>query len=138
MTFASRLLAQGIELVLRGNRLWVWPAKAHQHLTDEDKEFMREHRDDLKALAASKVLPEATVVWAPPSTVEAASPTPQPAAEVPHCPYCGARRCVGMESPWYRLLHWDAPEEVARRDRDASAVMLRMMRFGHPHLGDPS
>jgi hypothetical protein len=73
LAFAQGLLGRGIEIVLRGNRLWIWPREAFPHLTEAEHSYLREHRDDLKEIARSKALPETTVVWTKPT-----APTPSP------------------------------------------------------------
>lgn len=127
LTFATGLLARGIELVLRNNRLWLWPAKAYKHLTTTERDFIREHRVDLKALAAAKLLPETTVVWQPPNAVtDAHESAPSLGAS---CVYCG-RPCVGADHDAYRTLHHNDPAEIARRDAEATATMYRTMTHG--------
>ena len=51
----------------RGRRLHVWPAKAWDHLTEAEHEYIDTHREELKELTRAKALPETTVVWSPPS-----------------------------------------------------------------------
>ena len=127
LTFARGLLGRGIELILRGNRLNVWPAKAYPHLTDGEREFIREHREELKELTAARVLPETTVVWSAPSTTAPLTPPS------PTCPHCG-RVCVG-ESHWaYRTLHALDASEIERRRADATAVMNRQFGKMSPYL----
>ena len=120
--FAEGLLARGIELVQRGDRLHVWPGKAYRSLTDAERAFIREHRAELKELAASHALPEAVVVWRHngPPTPTADAPVPAPP---PDCPFC-QRPCVGPEHPAFRVLHWLDPQEQARRTLAASAWMF--------------
>lgn len=129
LTFACDLLSRGIELVLRGNRrrLHVWPARAFRFLTDDERAFIKEHRDELKALAEAKVLPETTVTWHPPGEAPTtAEPPPDAALIVPICSYC-ERPCVGADHAAYRLLHFHDPAEIGRRDREATALMRRMV-----------
>ena len=45
----------------------------------------------------------------------------------------GGGPCVGTHHEFYRTLHYLDPEETARRQTEATAVMLKMMRFGHPN-----
>jgi hypothetical protein len=133
LTFATGLLAQGIEILVRNNRLWVWPAKAFAHLTDTERAFIQQHRDELKDLAESKVLPETTVVWsAAVSDAPIGQPARQPTVAPAPCSYCG-RACVGPDHHAYEVLHYDDPAEVARRDQEATKVMMRMVRFGNPY-----
>jgi hypothetical protein len=123
LTFAQALLDRGMELLIRKNRLYVWPGKAYKRgLSAAERDYIREHRAELKELAASGALPETTVVWQPPTT-----PAPPPCA--PRCAYCG-RPCVGPYHWAYRLLHHTDPTEVARRDAEATADMFAMLRRG--------
>src|SRR5262245_2869637 len=116
LLFAHGLRDRGIEFVLRGSRqrLHVWPKKAYPHLTTEEQAFIREHTEELKALALAHALPETTVVWQPPT----AAPTPRPDPSPPACSYC-MRPCVGSQHPAYPVLHYDDPTEIARRDSHA-------------------
>src|SRR5262249_23723106 len=96
LVFAQDLLARGIELLVRNNRLHVWPAKAHRYLTAEERAFLKTHRAALKELATAKVLPEATVVWTPPGEqrdtlpVSMSAPSAPPSITTPSVP-----------RPWY-------------------------------------
>jgi hypothetical protein len=53
----------------------------------------------------------------------ASASTPAPA---PECEYCGPR-CVGPEHPAYSVLHWNDPLEVQRRDKEATAAMIKQL-----------
>ena len=53
----------------------------------------------------------------------------KPKEPVTPCPYCG-RKCVGVEHSAYPTLHFLDPLEVAKRDAEATAEMLKMIRFG--------
>ncbi|MEO8680155.1 MAG: hypothetical protein ABI665_13975, partial [Vicinamibacterales bacterium] len=141
--FATGLLARGIEFVLRQNgRLHVWPAKAYPYLTDAERDFIREHRAELKALATSKALPETTVVWYPPtdavtdpapaapSPPVAPAPAPLPAPVAPPCVYCGQSPCIGPDHHAYSVLHANDPREIKRLDEAATAVMFKMTGVG--------
>lgn len=151
-TWAEQLLARGIEIVLStSGRLRVWPVAAFRHFTDTERDFYHTHRAELKELAESKVLPEATVVWSSPSEAsDAAKPAPpgsrghrppssasSPSAPgtratfTESCVYCGDRPCVGETHHAYRALHWNSESEIERRREEATAVMLRTM--GQPY-----
>jgi hypothetical protein len=58
--------------------------------------------------------------------------TPMPAPEI-ICPYC-RRKCVGPDHVAYETLHWDDPTEVKKRDKNATAVMLRQIGKPNPWL----
>jgi hypothetical protein len=135
--FAKRLLAQGIELVVqRGKRLHVWPPKAYPYLTDADREYIREHRAELKALVAARVLPEATVVWEPPASFVTKQAGEQPdlvgapllSSPDPPCPYCLQSPCVGEEHRHYWVLHWNDPREIERRAIKAAIIYRDTLR----------
>jgi hypothetical protein len=55
----------------------------------------------------------------------------QPAPD-PICEYCH-RVCVGPKHHAYDVLHWKDPEEIKRRDAEATAVMMKMMKYGNPY-----
>jgi len=63
-----------------------------------------------------------------PNPVPGAASPVGPAPE-PGCPYC-RRECVGPDHPAFAVLHWSDPEEIKRRDAEATAVMLKTMRHG--------
>jgi hypothetical protein len=122
VAFAEGLLQRGIEVVLRGNRLHVWPGKAYKHLTDAEREFINVNRDALKELARSHALPETTVVWQQPPT-----PTPTPTATQPEsCPYCWGT-CVGTSHEFYKTFHFLDPREVERRNAAATRLMMHQV-----------
>jgi hypothetical protein len=136
LDFAKQLLSRGIEILVRNNRLWIWPPKAHAHLTSVERTFIDEHREELKELARSHALPEATVVWTPPTAtdngirqrtppMEAA--TSATAKSAPLCAWCGNRPCVGKDSRWYHAFHWNAADEIARRDAEATRLMYHQI-----------
>lgn len=55
--FVTGLAAQGVTLAVRNGRLWVLPATAFSGLTTAQKEFIRDHREELKTLARAGGLP---------------------------------------------------------------------------------
>ena len=59
---------------------------------------------------------------------ELLKPTPVLAPESV-CAYC-RRACVGPDHIAYEVLHWSDPIEVARRQKEATAVMYRMVGEG--------
>ena len=128
IAFASALLDRGIELILRNNgRLHVWPARAYKYLSDAERDFIRVHRAELKALAAAKALPETTVVWQPPTEAPDPAPTPE------LCQYCHQpiERCAAIKATrpdaWCALHHND-PAEVERRRERADREMYESFR----------
>jgi hypothetical protein len=134
--FVADLLQHGIELVIRNNVLRRWPRKTA--LTELQQAFVREHEAELKALARAGLT---TVSDTNPDTVARAvarlksydGPAETTAASAPAhaaCPYCN-RPCIGADNRWFRVLHWHDPAEVARRNAEATAVMLKQMPFGH-------
>jgi hypothetical protein len=56
-----------------------------------------------------------------------AAPAPEP------CPYCNRAPCIGKDHHAYEVLHWNDPEEIKRRDAEATAVMMKMVRYGNPY-----
>ena len=128
--FARAFLDRGVEFTVSLNgRLQLWPPKAYSYLTNEERAFIREHRAELRALAASKALPETTVTWNPNGVI---APVSAPAAEItrpsaPPCPYCGASPCVGPEHEAYPALHFLDPVEAKRRAEYHTAVARKMI-----------
>lgn len=121
-TFVDGLLSRGMELLIRNNRLWIWPVDAYKFLTDDEHQFLRDHRRELKELVRSG-LPETQVIWCPPTTdtaPEQKSSTPPPIAGCAFC--CGP--CVGDAHHAYSTLHFCDPKQIAERQRRAAAVML--------------
>lgn len=109
---ADYLFAKGMELTLRGNRLFVWPAKGWKQLTDAERALIKQHREALKALVRANQHPKLPDDFA----AENHHPDfalPQPAAHV--CVYCGGRPCVGADHFSFRNLHWNDPAEAERR-----------------------
>jgi hypothetical protein len=129
--FIDRLLARGIEILLKGNRLRVWPPRAYTHgLTDAERDYLRAHAPELKELIRTQGHRETNVTWQDPSKPTSPNPrdsSPSPKSAPLHCPYCGERPCVGADSPWFRILHWHEPTEIARRDAEATEEMMQMI-----------
>jgi hypothetical protein len=136
-TFAQSLLDRGIELIIRGNRLHVWPKQAYPYLTAEERDFLSAHRAELKAIAA--LGRETTVVWQPPrrdqqsaqSTPTPATPTPTP-MPVECCPYCRKplAECAEMRTSRpvvYAALHYDSPAFVLQRREFETRVMQQQI-----------
>ena len=123
--FAEQLLTRGIELILRGNRLHVWPGRAYKHLTDAEREFINVNRGALKELARSRALPETTVVWQPPTATTATTLTAT-ATQPESCPYCWGT-CVSPSHEFYKTFHFLDPIEVARRDAAATRLMMHQV-----------
>jgi hypothetical protein len=134
--FIDQLLARGIEVYLPKDRLRIWPPRAYTHgLTDAERDYLRAHAPELKELIRTHGHRETAVHWndptrSPSPNLRDSSPSPKSAPL--HCPYCGPRQCVGQDSPWFRILHHNDPAEVARRDAEATAEMMKMV--GRPHV----
>lgn len=133
-TFAAALRARGIELVLRRNRLAVWPVRAYSHgLSDAERAYIPLHRAELRALVRGG-LPEATVPWRESSGPEPPGAAPKP--DVLACPFCYRAPCIGRGHPAFDTLHApDAQEQQRRhteqRERDKKEWEMRQ-RFGLP------
>ncbi|HXG90538.1 MAG TPA: hypothetical protein VNJ02_19610 [Vicinamibacterales bacterium] len=127
--FTSQLLARGIELIVRGNRLRVWPGRAHKYgLTDSERAFLHAHRYELKALAGT--FPEATVVWTRDAPLPV-DPEPEPEPVMWTADYarriteadviaaCGTAQPLGMSKreAYEHAREWLA-EQHATRDRE--------------------
>jgi len=71
-----------------------------------------------------------------PDARQSAAPAPEPEAPLPPCPHCGRTpvRCAELKQnalDQWRVLHGNDPAEVERRDAEATAVMMKMVRHGH-------
>ena len=134
LTFATRFLARGMEFIVRNNRLRLWPAKAHRYLTDGELAFIKAHRDELKALAASKALPETTVTWTPPGEATAL-PAPEEPAPPVVCPYCLRSPCIGPDHQRLSRVARERPcaPRQGSHGRDAQDGPLRRL-LGGPML----
>jgi hypothetical protein len=135
LTFANSLLAQGIEVHRRANgRLYLWHADgdAFKRLSHADRATFAALRAELKELVATGLAPR---LPEPGDTAsgEAVAITevrePAPSADAFACGFC-RRDCVGQDHPAYRVLHWDDPTEVARRDAAATALMRKRVAYG--------
>lgn len=104
-TWISQLHARGITVGLRGNRLWLQPASAYKQLTDEELLFLRHNREAIKLAVREG--------------------TPRRAAEP-----LKAAEPVKCDPEIERIVNWHTPEEVERREREATALM--MSRLGRP------
>lgn len=71
-----------------------------------------------------------------------AQPSPQPVRPEPvpdtadaadACAFCYQTPCIGPEHPAFATLHSQDPLEIAKRHKEATAVMLKMMKFGNPY-----
>ena len=126
--FAQQLLARGMELTLRNERLRVWPGKSYKQLTDAERAFIDAHRNELKDMVRAGLqpkLPDDFVIAAPDAANHPDFAPPPPAPALVGCVYCGQSPCIGADHPAYRVLHWNDPAEVERRRRDAVAATLR-------------
>jgi len=150
--FAEGLLKRGIELVVRNNRLRVWPAQAYSQLSADEIAYLAAHRIELKQLAKDNVLSETTVAQdgaesasqplqtvLPPCRVHPPDDaTDRPARAVmrtppanldPYCPFCDHRPCVSPSHPLFGVLHRNDPAEITRRIEHATAIMMRRLRI---------
>ena len=99
--------------MLRGNRLHIWPSRAYRGLSDADRDYIKSHRDELRALVRAG-LPETTVVWQPPDPARDA----RLALEIEH-----AHRDATLKDQnpdvWL-VLHGNEPDSVALRTQRAT------------------
>jgi hypothetical protein len=123
------LAACGVSVSLRKNRLWLQPASAYRHLTDDQLIYLRHHRDEIKAAVRGNA------VDSPVSKPdESFQPREDVAPAKPLCRYCGNRSCVGSDHPAYATFHYLDPIEVKKRNDYATAVMLKQMFKTSPLL----
>lgn len=75
--------------------------------------------------------PPRTITPDPPaSIINAPIDVAPPSTSEPRCEFC-CGRCVGQDHADFITLHWLDPTEIARRDREATQLMLHMIPFGH-------
>lgn len=126
--FAAALRGRGIELVLRRNRLAVWPVRAYRlGLVDAERDYLAAHRDELKELVRGG-LPETTVAWREPGVDEAQLPPDRATrleAELDLARRDAALREQNLDA--WLVVHGNEPEAAAARDAEATAVMRRMV-----------
>jgi hypothetical protein len=91
-------------------------------LTDTELAFLREHRDAIKELVR-RGLPALEVEHAT-TPCEPETPTVAPAAARP-VDRDARLKALNLDS--WRAIHWNDPEEVERRDQEATAVMLHQV-----------
>jgi hypothetical protein len=128
--FAAALRAKGIELIVRGNRLSVWPKGAWTGgLDDANRNYIRDHRAELKALVLAG-LPETTVVWQPANAVADAAPqrSNTPVEPSPPCQGCDRSPCVGPDHWAFDTLHPNDVVVVQRELRTYTEQMTASMR----------
>jgi hypothetical protein len=87
---------------------------------------------DAKLTSTQPLADDSDVVREPGKAGDAVPPRESPAsAAVPAadvtCPYCRRSACLGADHPEFRVLHWDDPDEVKRRDQEATAIMLHQI-----------
>jgi hypothetical protein len=113
------LAARGVAVSIRNGRLWLQPASAYHALSDDEVLVLRHHRQAIKdAIKAGVSLDVARV-----TPTEKPTPAPEPP-----CAYCGQAPCIGPEHYAYQTLHANDPVEVARRDKEATRVMMAQIR----------
>jgi hypothetical protein len=84
--FAQRLLAKGIELTLRHNRLGVWPGKMWKRLTDADRAFIDAHRYELKDMVRAGEQPRLPDDYVAPSVDTVTGPRHPDSVDAPREP----------------------------------------------------
>jgi hypothetical protein len=123
------LAARGVSVSLRGNRLELHPPTAYKALTDAELITLRHHREDIKAVVRAGLPSEASAMPAGNAAVSTPAPAPVPD---PICPYCHQplTRCAQIKETRldaWQALHYSDPEEVKRRDAEATAVMMHQI-----------
>lgn len=118
-SLVAELLALGFQFKLVGNRLRVspWPA-----LTDEQKAACRMYRSEIKELVRAG-LPEVPLAPKSEATVTVSAPKtekPEPRAALPE--------------EIRRIVEWNDPAEVQRRDDDATREMFSTLGLMSPYL----
>jgi hypothetical protein len=82
---------------------------------------------------AARLLPDPVPSVAPPGLHVAPAPEPEEPPPPDQCPYCHQTPCIGPTHHGYSTLHFMDPLEIEKRDKEATAVMLKMMPFKNPY-----
>jgi hypothetical protein len=125
MNFAHALLAKGMELTLRKDRLHVWPKHSYSRLTQDERNFLNQYRDDLRDMVRAGLqprLPDDVIVNSPNATDHPDFAPPTEPAPPERCVYCGQSPCVGPNHQSFRVLHWRDPAEIERRRQEARRI----------------
>jgi hypothetical protein len=111
-----RALAQrGITFICRGEQLKLKPTRLYKTLSDDELSVLRHCREEIKAIVRNGLLPVVACQTAAPTPV-AERPKPEISEHV------------------RRIIFWDSPEERARRNAEATAVMMRQLGKPSPYL----
>lgn len=118
--FVAALRARGVALVVKDNRLRLVPWASFGGLSADERAALKTHRAEIKSIVANT--PTAHEVGArdtpPEPPVQTAGPEPDdPDAELKKHNLAA-----------WRVIHGNEREEIERRNRDATAVMYRMVR----------
>lgn len=133
--WVEALTSRGVTLRLRGKgqRLELVPARAYGELSDDELLTLRHHREAIKKVVGERYAGKAQGATVTPdcaSFVARADPVPPTP-----CPYCHQppAACAATKTDWlevWRDLHSLDPDEIARKNAEATAVM--MMQVGRP------
>jgi hypothetical protein len=124
------LARRGISVTVVNNRLRTDPPKAYAQLTDIELLFLRHNKVAIKLAVVNGSVALSDAPPTPPQEIHAPT-TEQPAqpSTDAHCEYCrySLARCAALKDTRldiWRLLHFRDPEEIARKNREATEVML--------------
>ena len=143
MDALNALRQRGVSFTVVNNRLRVHPKHAYKTLRDEEREFLRLNRSAIKARVLSGLPPLAAPVAAngtDDSQRHNPTQTPLPFAELERERAAERERIerelraeraraardayIKQHDPeTWRLLHFNDPDEILRRNNDATAVM---------------
>lgn len=123
--FAATLLARGVTMQVRNNRLTFKPASAYRNLSDDERAVLRHHRPAIKALVIAGLPPLPTP-----------SPTPEPVVwtadyarritEADVVTVCGSTQPAGMtrQQAYEKTREVLAEREKRQRVADATQAMF--------------
>jgi len=128
----NALRQRGLSFSVRNNRLRVHPKHAYKTLSDEERTFLKRNRSAIKDVVLRGLPPLAAPVAA---TIETDSQqhhpiqTGLPVTQIVHELRAARARAerdayIKQHDPeTWRVLHFNDPDEIARRNNEATAVM---------------
>jgi hypothetical protein len=122
--FVAALRARGVTLTLKGNRLHLYPWDSYRRLSPDELMTLKEHRAEIKAV----VRDAPTAHEDDASNTIGTRPVQEAGSESAPPIDLDARLKEHNPDAW-RAIHANDPEEIKRRTREATAVMLKTMRF---------
>jgi hypothetical protein len=130
---AARVAGRGVSVTLRGNRLVIRPDDAYRNLSDAEILTLRHHREAIKqAVRAGTTTTVRPIGW-PKEDIE--TTVSESTTATPHEPTIdrdAELKDRNLEA--WRIVHGRDKDAIERRNREATAVMLRTIGLESPYL----